>query len=42
MGLEFAQVREQAAVDSVGVEATLARPLEGVVGSAVEQVGGLP
>ena len=38
----FAQVREQAAVDNVGVEAALVRLLEGVVDSAVEQVGGLP
>ena len=42
MGSEFAQVREQAAVDNMGVEAALARPLEGVVDSAVERVGGFP
>ena len=40
--MEFAQVREQAAVDSVGVEAALVRLLEGVVDSAVERVVGLP
>ena len=38
----FARVREQAAVDSVGVEAALVRLLEGVVDSAVERVVGLP
>ena len=42
MDFEFAQVREQAAVDSMGVEAALARLLEGVVDSAVERVVGLP
>ena len=42
MGSKFAQVREQAAVDNMGVEAALARPLEGVVDIAVERVGGLP
>ena len=42
MDFEFAQVREQATVDSMGVEAALARLLEGVVGSAVERVAGLP
>ena len=42
MDFEFAQVREQAAVDSMGVEAALARLLEGVVGSAVERVASLP
>ena len=35
-------MREQAAVDSVGVEAALVWLLEGVVDSAVERVGGLP
>ena len=42
MDFEFAQVREQAAVDSMGVEAALARLPEGVVYIAVEQVVGLP
>ena len=42
MDSEFAQVREQAAVDNMEVEATLARLLEGVVDSAVERVVGLP
>ena len=42
MYFEFAQVREQAAVDSMGVEAALARLLEGVVDSAVERVVGFP
>ena len=42
MDSEFAQVREQAAVDNMEVEAALARLLEGVVDSAVERVVGLP
>ena len=42
MGSEFAQVREQATVDNMGVEAALAQLLEGVVDIAVERVGGLP
>ena len=42
MDSEFAQVREQAAVDNTEVEAALARLLEGVVDSAVERVVGLP
>ena len=42
MDFEFAQVREQAAVDNMEVEAALARLLEGVVDSAVERVVGLP
>ena len=42
MDFEFAQVREQATVDSREVEAALAQLLEGVVDSAVERVVGLP
>ena len=42
MDFEFAQVREQAAVDSREVEPALAQLLEGVVDSAVERVVGLP
>ena len=42
MDSEFAQVREQAAVDNMEVEVALAQLLEGVVDSAVERVVGLP
>ena len=42
MDFEFARVREQAAVDSMGLEAALAQLLEGVIDSAVEWVVGLP
>ena len=42
MDFEFAQVREQAAVDSREVEAARAQLLEGVVDRAVERVVGSP
>ena len=42
MESEFAQVREQAAVDNMEVEAALVQLLEGIVDIAVERVVGLP
>ena len=42
MDSKVAQVREQAAVDNMSVEAALVQLLEGVVDIAVERVVGLP